>query len=302
MERLQLFIKDLSSEWGEKKPARQAAALAYYGMFSLAPVLFVALTISEFIFKQVDLSSEVFTRIAEMFGPEAASFVESLVAGVASPENGITSQYTSPLISLISIGVLLYAASGLFYHLQYSLDAIWDVSWQVEGSILYVIQSRLIAFLLVIALGLFLVFLEMVTVAVSVLRSFFQLGDLYPFIDTIILLGIEALVLILIYRFLPRARVSWRDVALAAVLTAILINIGRWGVGLYLSLSNVSSAFQAAGSLAVILVAIYYGAQIFLFGAVFSRVYAHHFGSRKGVPLRGGDGGTEFNPADSVTQ
>jgi membrane protein len=283
---VQAFFKDVAAEWAEKAPARQAAALAYYSMFSLAPVIFVAFSISELLFKSLDFRFLIFNQIELTFGEEAADFIQSLVSGIGSPGNGIGSADTSPLITLISIGALFYAASGLFYHMQYSLDLIWGVPWGTGGSFLLVVQSRLIAFFLVICLGLFLVFLEVLSVALVVIRSVFQVEWLVPVVNSAILLAIQVLVLMLIYKLLPRTRVGWRDVLLASILTTALINIARWGVGLYLSLSNIGSAFQAAGSLAVILIAVYYAAQIFLFGALFSRVYAHHFGSRKGRPLK----------------
>ncbi|HJS28963.1 MAG TPA: YihY/virulence factor BrkB family protein [Anaerolineales bacterium] len=280
------FFKDVAAEWAGKAPARQAAALAYYSMFSLAPVIFVAFAISELLFKSLDFRFILFNQIEVTFGEEAADFIQSLVSGLGSTENGFASAGSSPLITLISLGALLYAATGLFYHLQYSLDLIWGVPWETKGGFLLVVRSRLIAFFLVICLGLFLVFLEVITFTLSLVRSVFQVEWLVPVVNALILFAIQVLVLMLIYKLLPRAKVGWRDVLLASILTAILINIARWGVSLYLSLSNVGSAFQAAGSLAVILIAVYYAAQIFLFGALFSRVYAHHFGSRKGRPLK----------------
>ncbi|MDX1436003.1 MAG: YhjD/YihY/BrkB family envelope integrity protein, partial [Anaerolineales bacterium] len=215
-EKLKAFIKDFSIVWTTKTPARQAAALAYYSMFSLAPVIFVAISISELLFQSVDFTSEIYSQIELTFGAEAANFLRSLVSGVAEPNNGIAGGGTSPIITLISVGALLYAATGLFYHLQYSLDLIWGVPWQVEGGFLIVVRSRLIAFLLVIGLGLVLVLLEVINVAFLILRSFPLFEGLVPAVDMIVLVGVQVVFFMLFYKFLPRVPVAWRDVVVGS--------------------------------------------------------------------------------------
>lgn len=269
------FVAGLNDEMGASQPARLAAAMAYYAMFSFAPAIFITITVAGIFIGQLAASGQLFTQLARVVGPDTARFVYDLVINVS-----VSASQGTPLITLVSVLALFYAATGLFANLKYSLNTIWDVPLATYSGIIGFIKTRLLAFVMVIGLGLLLVLTTFGSLAVGVLDSFFKWGGLVPtfnFFTSVVLL---AVVLLLVYKILPDARIAWRDVWLGAVLTALLIRVGTSLVGIYLSLSNFGSAFEAAGALAVLLLAIYYLSMIFLFGAVFTKVYASMFGSR----------------------
>jgi membrane protein len=269
------FVTGLSDEMGVSQPSRLAAAMAYYGMFSFAPAIFVTIAVASIFIGQLAASGQLFNQLARVVGPDTARFVYDLVVNVS-----VSASEGNPLITLISVLALLYAASGLFVNLKYSLNTIWDVPLATYSGIIGFIKTRLLAFVMVISLGLLLVLTTFGSLVVAVLDSFFKWGGFVPtvnFFTSVVLLAVS---LLLVYKIVPDTRIAWRDVWLGAVLTALLIRVGAALVGIYLSLSNFGSAFEAAGALAVLLLAIYYLAMIFLFGAIFTKVYASMFGSR----------------------
>ena len=287
--RLQRFFNDLSSAWTQTQPNRLSAALAYYSMFSLAPVIFIALTVAGIFINEDELMALFFSRLATVVGQETAVFLADLVSGISVAASG------SSLASLISLGALLYAATGLFFHLQYCLNTIWRVPPEEQVGIINMIKNRLLAFVMVIGLGVVFAILVVASLLTSFISSLFDL-DLSSFglANILILLAVQFVALVLIYKFIPQVRVGWRDVWLGAILTAIALNVAALAVSIYLSISNVTSAFEAAGTLAVLLIAIYYASQIFLFGAMFTQVYSRHFGTRVG---QSADNGALAEPA-----
>jgi len=269
------FVKDIIDEWGSHMPHRQAAALAYYGMFSFAPMLFIALTVAGLFINKLAMVDEIINRMNEFLGPETAQFIQDMVLGASERTS------SGPLItSLISLGALLYAATGLFAQLKYSLNVIWDVPPSAQAGIVNYILTRLLAFALVVGIGLMVILAAVVNIFSSVLTSLFAVIEM-PFDDILSFVAIIAFSIAVLYKILPDTKISYRDVWLSALVTGTLFGVGRWGLGFYLTHSNVSNAFQAAGALAIVLIAIYYCAQLFLFGAIFTKVYARRYGSRK---------------------
>jgi len=256
-----------------------AAALAYYGMFSFAPVIVIALTVAGLFIDEPATASQLFVQLEDTLGPETAQFAQDIVVNASQRASGGTA-WRSPATSLISSGVLFYAASGLFIQLQYALNIIWGVPPASHSGIIAAIKGRLLAFVVAIGVGLLLVLATVVSVVVSVLTSFFDWGSYVPIINILSMLGLATISFALIYKILPDVDIAWRDVWIGAAVTALLVSIGVWLVGFYLTHSNTGSAFEAAGALAVLLIAFYYIAQIFLFGAVFTKVYASRFGSK----------------------
>jgi membrane protein len=273
--RLISFLKDFQQSWGTDRPTRLSAALAYYGMFSLAPVIFIAVTVSDLLIDELAAENQLFNQLETTLGPETAQFVYDTVINVSQRTTTGTL-----LTSLIGFVALLWAASGLFMSLRDALNAIWSAPPNPRGGIIATIENRLLAFGLVIGVGLLLTVAALANVMVSILNSTFALEIHTPLANYGSMLSIIVFSLVLLYKVLPNVHVGWRDVWLGALLATILIGIAGWGLGIYLSRSNIGSAFEAAGTLAVLLVAMNYIAQIFLFGAIFTKVYAHHFGSR----------------------
>jgi len=275
MKQFRTFLKDIYLAWTTENPAQLAAALAYYGMFAFAPVTFIALTVAGLFIDEPATANQLFVRLEGILGPETAQFAQDIVLNASRRASGGTA-----LTSLISFGVLLYAASGLFVQLRYALNTIWKVSPASHGGITASIKGRLLAFVMAIGLGLLLVLATVVSIAVSVLDSFFGWGSQVPITNFVSMVGLAAISFALIYKVLPDVEIAWRDVWIGAAVTALLVGIGGWLVGFYLTHSTIGSAFEAAGALAVLLIAFYYIAQIFLFGAVFTKVYASRFGSK----------------------
>ena len=274
---MRTFLQQLYTAWFTEKPARQAAALAYYGMFSFAPMLYVTLTVAGIFLDELALADQLFIRLADILGQETASFIEQMVIDVSQ-----RSASDNTLSSLVSLGALLYAATGLFAQLKYSLNSIWDVSPQAQGGVMGFVKTRLLAFLLVLGTGLVLILAILGSMAGSIVITYLDYGSRLLTGNVVTFVILAMFCFALLYRVLPDEKIAWRDVWLGSLIAALLFAVGRWGLGFYLSHSSISSAFAAAGTLAIVLIAIYYSAQIFLFGALFSRVYAATYGSQAG--------------------
>jgi membrane protein len=272
------FAKGLFAAWGAARTSQTAAALAYYGLFSIAPMLFVALTVAGIFIDRRVIAERLLAQLAQNLGPETAQFVQDIIVDASQNLSG-----GSPLTSLIGLGALLYASTGLFAQLQVALNTIWEVPLASYSGIFALIKNRLLSFIMVLGLGVLFVLAAFATFAVSVFAQWFDWAGYVTNANYIAFMVLLGLSLALLYRVLPEADIAWRDVWLGAAVTAFAFVVGSWLVGLYLSNSGTASAFQAAGALAVLLLAIYYLAQIFLFGAVFTKVYASHFGSRRDV-------------------
>ena len=269
------FLKELYLAWGAGRPTQAAGALAYYGMFSFAPVLFVMLTIAGVFLDTLLAANQLVVALEETLGPETTQFIADVVITISQRTTG-----GSTLTSLIGFVALFYAASGLFAQLQYALNAIWEVPPPTHQGVIAMVRNRLLAFVMVIGFGLLLVIGTIVSIALSVIGSFVDLGSPVPVGNVVAVLALMIVSLALIYKLLPEADIAWRDVWVGALATALLFSLARWLLALYLASANFASAFDAAGALAVILVAIYYFALIFLFGAVFTKVYASVLGTK----------------------
>jgi membrane protein len=268
-------IMDSIDGWNRIRPDRLAAALAYFGMFSFAPMLYVILTVTGIFFSQltVSIASQMFTLLADTFGADVATFVAEMVLDTSQGKSsGVT------VVSIISLGALLYAATGLFAHLKYSLNAIWEVPAAKQMGLWNFVRTRLLAFVLVLGIGLSLVALTILSFMVTVVANFLRLGNELAIGSFFSFVLLSTLFFGLLYRILPDTDVRWRDVWPGALLAAVAFAIGRWALGIYLALGIGGSAFEAAGALAVILIAIFVSAQIFMAGALFSRYWGVHFG------------------------
>jgi membrane protein len=271
------FLKELFLTWGTARSPQAAAALAYYGMFSFAPIIFIAVSVAGIFFDTLIAAQEVLVRLEDMLGPEVTQFILDVVVRVSQGASGAT-----PLTTLIGFIALLFAASGLFAQLQYALNNIWEVPPPTQRGILAIVISRLLAFVMVIGLGLLLVLVTVSSIILSTVSTFLNLDNPLPVTELAVFLGLATVVFALIYKVLPDVDIAWRDVWLGALVTALLFALARSLLGIFLAYTSFASAFDAAGALAVILIVIYYLALIFLFGAVFTKVYASMFGSKAG--------------------
>lgn len=255
----------------------RGAAIAYFTIFSLAPILVVMIAIAGFVFGEDAARGVVFSKLHGMVGADAAGLVQSMLQSASNRRNGI-------IATVFSIAMLLVTASGVFGELQSSLNAIWKTDSSAHGTVTGLLKARAQSLGLVVTLG----FLLLVSLAISaaISAAWHRLnqivpgaGLLLPLVNLAISFVITTLLFAAVYKVLPDKRLEWRDVMIGSVFTALLYTVGKAAIALYIGSSHVASSYGAAGALIVLLLWIYYSAQIFLLGAEFTQVYANRYGS-----------------------
>lgn len=274
------FLREIYQIWINEKPNQLAAALAYFGMFSFAAVIYIAYRLAGIFINEAAAAERLYTRIEAVLGAETAAFIQDSVSAIGAANTG-----GSWIVSLVSLGTLLFAAMGLFLQLKYVLNRIWGVPLIQRGERLAIIRQRLFAFLMVIALGLLIVLATVVNVAFAwfgtIIKDYLGGSSLLSALNILVLLALIVLANAFIYKVLPDVKLAWRDVWPGSLAATLLMALGGLLIGLYFKLGGIGSAFQAAGAFAVLMIAIYYFAQIFLFGAIITRVYAQRHGSKR---------------------
>jgi membrane protein len=294
---LRVLVDKSVNAWVDDYAASMGAAIAYYTLFSIAPLLILVIAVGGFVFGRDAAEGEIFFQLQGRIGPDAAAVVQSLIKSVSHPTEGV-------IATLVSVSTLLLGASSVFGELQSALNRIWRVPDSKNRSGLFnLVRTRLLSFGMVLALGFVLlatlVFSAFLS-AVSEWSDYWFSGWRTPLqaINFVVSFGINAVIFAMIYKFMPRARIAWRDVGIGAMVTALLFETSKLLIGVYLGKSSVGSSFGAAGSLVLFLVWVYLSAQIFLLGAEFTWVYSHQRGSRSQrraaqdapvVPTRDGD-------------
>jgi membrane protein len=268
--------------WREDYAGSMGAALAYYTMFSLAPLLLIVISVAGLVFGEAAARGEIQGQLDSLMGPHSASAVQDLLASVHQPAKGMAA-------TLTGLALLLAGAVSVFSELQDALDRIWRVPDKLPvNGWLALLRSRLLSYGMILALAFLL---TVSLVASAVLAALGQaLNPIFGGWHTIVALGssaggflLAAVVFALIFKVMPRVHVMWRDVWIGAVFTAVLFALGKSLIGWYIGRSGVASGFGAAGSLVVVLLWVYWSAQILMVGAEFTWVYANLFGSRKTV-------------------
>jgi membrane protein len=279
------LIRETGAQFWRHRGPRLGAALAFYTALSLSPLLLVVVAIAGAVFGEQAARGEIADQIRDMVGNEGAEAIQAMLASHQSESQSV-------LMTIVGAVTLVVGASGVFGQLQEALDTIWDVPpEQVSGGLWGMLKDRLLSFSVVCGLG-FLLLVSLVASAVLVAVSAW-LKDRVTIAAWQLQLANQALSFLLtlvlfayIFKVLPHARPSWRDVAVGAVLTAALFTLGKYLIGLYLGQAAPGSAYGAAGSFVVLLIWIYYSTQILLFGAEFTHVYATTHGSGRYQDLR----------------
>jgi membrane protein len=268
--------------WKEDKASRLSAALAYYTIFSLAPMLLIIIAVTGLFWQRDVVQSQIMNQIEGLVGAEGRAFVSDLLTSASNPARGI-------FATIVGVITLLFGALGVFNELHNALNTIWDVKEEAPKSfvesIKQVIFSRLLSFTMILGIGFLLLVSLVISAGLSAVQE--TIGNTIPvseiilqIVNLIISIGVITVLFALIFKYLPDAEIAWRDVWLGAFVTSILFSLGKFLIGLYLGNSAVASSFGAAGSLVLLLIWIYYSAQILLFGAEFTQVYANNFGSK----------------------
>ncbi len=272
------FLKEAFDEWNEDKAPRLAAALAYYTAFSIAPLLIIVIAVAGLAFGRDAARGEIVRQVQGAVGQDSAQMIEDIIANAYQPNVGI-------FATIIGVVSLVLGAAGLFSQLQDALNTIWEVAPKPSKGILYMLRERFISFTMVLGIGfLLLVSLVLSTVltsAATYVQGFLpQTEFLAQLVNFAISFGAVTLLFAMIYKILPDVHIAWKDVWVGAAITALLFTVGKSILSLYLGSTSVASAYGAAGSFIVILLWIYYSAQILLFGAEITQVYARRYGSQ----------------------
>jgi len=272
------LLKETFDEWNNDRAPRLAAALAYYTAFSIAPLLIIVIAVAGLAFGQEAVRGRLDNQIQGLVGRQAADTIQEIVANVSQPQ-------TSFLASLVSIITLILGAIGLFGQLQDALDTVWGVTPRTGQGIVEIIRQRFASFTMVLGIAFLLLVSLVISAILSALSDFTH--QLLPGAEVILQIAnvlisflVITLLFAMIYKILPDVQIAWRDVWLGAMVTALLFTVGKFLIGLYLGNSSVASTYGAAGSFVVLLLWVYYSAQILLFGAEFTQVYARRYGSK----------------------
>lgn len=276
---IELF-KQTGINWGRNKAARMAAALSYFTVLSLSPLLVVAVGIAGIFFGPSMVESSIMGQIALIAGPEISLAINSVVSDITRPQNTFVAGGLSFLI-------LFYGASNIFNQLQDALNTIWHVRPQGKEGLWLYLRRRALAFIWVLGVGIIVTTLIILSTVIATVNNFLQeqappiFFRVLPTLDLAFSLILLTITFAIMFKGLPNTAVDFRDVIWGSILTAVLFTIGKYGLSFYLSRGSVGSAYGAAGSLIVILVWVYFSGQIFFFGAEFTKAYADMFGSRK---------------------
>lgn len=286
-----VLLKETIAEWNNDKASRLAAALAYYTIFSLAPLLIIAIAIAGAVFGEEAAKGEIVEQLQGLVGREGAQFIQVAIENASKPNQGT-------IASIISVVVLLFGASGLFAQLQDALNTIWEVQPKPGRGLVGMLRDRFLSFLMVLGVGFLLLLSLILSAALTGFVNYFGhllpgIGFLLQFANFIISFAIPTVLFGLIYKVLPDVEITWSDVWIGAVITSLLFSFGRFLLGMYLGNSSFGSTYGAAGSVVILLAWVNYAAQILFFGAEFTQVYARRYGSRivpakNAVPITAG--------------
>lgn len=277
------LARDALSSWVDDRAPSMGAALAYYTLFSIAPLLLIVIGVAGAVFGEDAARGAIFAPLSQLLGREGAIAIEGLLDSVRRHDQGL-------LGSLVGGALLLVGATTVFAELQSSLDHIWRApqrppaaGWRA------LLRTRLLSFGLVLGVGFLLTVSLVVSAGLAAwgrwwAPAFGAWNTVLQAANFVVGFGITTAMFAMIYKWMPSVRIAWRDVLVGAACTALLFSIGKWAIGLYIGTSGVATGFGAASSIVVLLVWVYWSAQIFLVGAEFTWLFAQRHGSRAGAP------------------
>jgi membrane protein len=270
------------ADWQKDNAGRLGAALSYYTLFSLAPLLIVAIAVAGLFFGREAAQGQIVAEIQGLVGEPGAHAIQDMIENSRQPAAGLWA-------TAIGVVTLLLGATGAFAELKSALNVVWDVKDE-GGGLKALLRGRLWAFAMVLAVGFLLLVSLLISAAVAAADPFFHWIGVPPALvqltNSVASFLVITVLFALLFKYLPDTHVEWRDVWVGALLTSALFTVGKLLIGLYLGRSTVASVYGAAGSVVVLVVWVYYAAQIFFFGAEVTQAYAHRHGSRQeGEPL-----------------
>ena len=278
------IVTEVVGNWNQHGAAAQSAALAFYTLFSLAPVLVVVIAMAGAIFGKEAVRGQIVTEFSGLMGRDAAALVQEVIRSAARPSSG-------RIATSLGIITLIFGASGVFVQLQEALNRVWDVAPKPGAVFTTLLRKRLLSFSLVLGIGFLLTVSLVLSAALSAVGRALErhAAPVWVFESTNFVVSFLAVTLVfaLIYRVLPDVHLAWRDVTTGALLTALLFVVGKTLIGIYLGRTGMASAYGAAGSLVVVLLWVYYSSLVFFFGAELTRILSRPNRSGKAKPEAG---------------
>jgi membrane protein len=268
--------KEAAVNWSSHKDARQGAALAYYSVFSLGPIIVIAIAIAGVFFGHEAVTSQVTASLKDMLGETGAKAIEVMLAGASRPAEGA-------LAAILGIGTLLFAAIGVVVQLKDALNVVWEVE-ESESGLWHFSRNYVLSFAAVLALGFLLLVSLLVTAALAAAGKFvapYMPEAVLHIVSTMVSFAVVTALFAMMFKWLPDVSVGWRDVWLGAVLTALFFEVGKAAIGFYIGKQGLESTYGAAASIVVVLIWVYYTSQIILMGAEITHAYAKHGRSLK---------------------
>ena len=271
------LVKETFQGWQEDGALDLGAALAYYAIFSLAPLLLIVIAVAGLVWGREAVQGQLVGQLQGLIGEQGGQAIQTMIANAGKHGSGV-------LATIVGVVTIVFGATGVFVQLQSSLDRIWNVEPKPGSGIWGFVKTRMLSFGMVLGIGFLLLISLVVTTAVSAVGTWAT--GLLPAAKVLVEGGtfvvsfaLITLLFAMIYKVLPDVKIGWRDVWIGAAATALLFTIGKFLIGLYLAQSSVASTYGAAGSLVIVLLWIYYSSQILFLGAEFTQVYASHYGS-----------------------
>lgn len=282
---LRKTLRELITNWGLHRCSAQSAALAFYTIFSLAPVLVIAITLAGFAFGEEAVRGQIVGEFEGLMGRDAALLVQEVLQSSGKPATG-------RMTAVIGVVTLLLGATAIFGQLQDALNNVWAVAPKPGAAITTLLRKRLHSFALVVGIGFLLLVSLVMSAALTGFSRYLERVldlpvDFLQIANFVVSFAIITLLFAMTYRILPDVKIAWRDVWLGSLLTSLLFVVGKTLIGFYLGRTGVASAYGAAGSLVVILLWVYYSSLIFFFGAEFTRVHSRQFRTTRVQPEEG---------------
>ena len=283
MQRWWALVKETASMWVDHKAARLGAALAYYSIFSLGPLLVIAISVAGLVFGADSSREAVSGQLKDLLGESGAQAVNAMLAGASGHETA------GMIATLLGVATLLFAAIGVVVQLKDALNTVWDVQPEPASGVWSFIRTYLASLAGVLGLGFLLIVSMLLSTLLASIGKFVA-PYLPEFVFHIVDFGISFLVITglfaMMFKWLPDAKIAWHDVWLGAAVTSMLFDLGKLGIGLYIGKQGLESTYGAAASIVVVLIWVYYSAQIFFLGAEFTHQHALMFGSLRKPELR----------------
>ncbi|HTF21880.1 MAG TPA: YihY/virulence factor BrkB family protein [Chryseolinea sp.] len=271
------LLKGTFPKWWERSPFNNSVIIAYYTIFSLPGLLVIVINLAGIIFGAEAVTHQISGQISGMVGQNTAKDIEAIISESSRQDGTVLS-------TVLSIAILLFGATGVFYQLQQILNQMWEVKPKPRGKLFKLIKDRVFSFGLILVVGFLMLVSLILSAALSAVSSWVgshisdSMNVLFVILDFIVSLLLTALLFAAIFKFLPDAKIRWRDVFPGAVLTAILFVLAKFALGIYFGKSDPGSAYGAAGTIVLIMLWVSYAGLIVLFGAEFTREYAERYG------------------------